>query len=148
MGVANATIKNSVLGHQGINLIGCGLFLVENTQINGSSLVNLRSDYGSTWEGEIVIRNCEYFPRYGAKADAVLIGGHYSGQHDFGYTCYMPEKIKIDGLVINDSNPPDNYQGPKIFAVFNNDYTSETYVEKYPYMITKEIEIKNLTIKS
>jgi hypothetical protein len=148
MGVANATIRNSVLGHMSINIIGCGTFLVENTKVCGGSFLNLRSDYGSTWEGEVIIRNCEYFPRNGAQSDAVLINGSYSGQHDFGYTCYMPEKITIDGLVINDSNPVANYQGPKIFANFNNAYTSESFVEKYPYVITREIEIRNLTIKS
>ena len=148
MGVANATIKNSVLGHQGINIIGCGIFLLENTKVCGTNFINLRSDYGSTWEGELIIRNCEYIPRNGAPSDAVLINGSYSGQHDFGYNCYMPRKITIDGLVINDGNPVNDYQGPKIFSLFNKEYTSETYQEKYPYEITKEIEIKNLTIKS
>ena len=148
MGVANATIKNSVLGHQGINIIGTGIFLIENTKVYGTNLINLRSDYGSTWEGEIIIRNCEYTPRNSAVSDAVLINGSYSGQHDFGYKCYMPEKILINGLVINDSNPVNDYRGPKIFAPFNNKYTSEEYKEKYPYEITKEIDIKNLTIKS
>ena len=148
MGVANATIKNSVLGHQGINLIGSGLFLVENTKVCSSNFINLRSDYGSTFEGDIIIRNCEYLPRNGARSDAVLIGGSYSGQHDFGYTCYMPEKITIDGLIIHDINPPDNYPGPKIFATFNSAYSSDDYIEKYPYVITKEVALKNLTIKS
>ena len=148
MGVANATIKNSTLGHQGINIIGCGIFLVENTKVCGSGFINLRSDYGSTWEGEVVIRNCEFVPRNGIRSDAVLINGSYSGQHDFGYKCYMPEKITIDGLVIDDSNSVSNYLGPKIFATFNPEYTSEAYQEQYPYIITKEIEISNLTIKS
>lgn len=148
MGVVNATIKNSILGHQGINIIGSGTFLVENTKVYGTNFINLRSDYGSTWEGEVIIRNCEYIPRNGIKSDAVLINGSYSGQHNFGYICYMPRKITIDGLVINDSNPVNNYPGPKIFAPFNKEYTSKAYVEQYPYVITKEIEIKNLTIKS
>ena len=148
MGVANATVRNSVLGHMGMNIIGCGQFLVENTKVCGWNFINLRSDYGSTWEGEVIIRNCEYFPRNGAQVDATLINGSYSGQHNFGYTCYMPRKITIDGLIINDINPPDNYRGPKIFAPFNNAYTSETFQEKYPYVITEEIEIKNLTTKS
>ena len=148
MGVANATIKNSVLGHQGMNIIGCGVFLIENTKVCGSNFISLRGDYGSTFEGEFIIRNCEYAPRNGAQADAVLIGGNNSGQHDFGYPCYMPEKITIDGLVINDANPPRNYAGPKIFAPFNNDFKSDDYVEKFPYTITKEIGIKNLTVKS
>jgi len=148
MGVANVTIKNSVLGHMGINLIGSGVALIENTKVCGGTLINLRGDYGSTWEGEIVIRNCEYFPRNGASSDAILIGGNNSGQHHFGYQCYMPRKITIDGLVINDSNPPSNYRGPKIFSDFNRAFTNEEYVEKYPYIITEEIEIHNLTIKS
>jgi hypothetical protein len=148
MGVANATIKNSVLGHQGINIIGCGVFLVENTKVCGTNFINLRSDYGSTWEGEVIIRNCEYVPRNGAQSDAVLISGSYSGRHNFGYTCYMPKKITIDGLEINDSNPVSDYAGPKTFAPFNRAYTSEAYQEKYPYVITEEIVIKNLTVKS
>ena len=147
-GVANATIKNSVLGHMSINIIGCGVFLIENSKVCGSSFINLRSDYGSTWEGEVIIRNCEFFPRNGAPSDVVLINGSYSGQHDFGYTCHMPRKITIDGLVINDSNSVNGYEGPKIFADFNRANTSEEYVEKYPYVITEEVIIGNMTIKS
>jgi len=148
MGVRNATIKNSVLGHMGINLIGAGVFLIENSKVCCSSFLNLRGDYGSTWEGEIIIRNCEFFPRNGAQSDAILLNGSYSGQHDFGYVCYMPRKITIDGLVINDVNPPNNYKGPKLFANFNGAFTSADYVEKYPYVITEEVAIKKLTIKS
>jgi len=147
-GVTNATIKNSVLGHQGVNLIGHGTFLIENTKVCGGVFINLRSDYGSTFNGEVIIRNCEFFPRNGARADAVLIGGSNSGQHDFGYTCYMPRRITIDGLVINDNPPNDSYPGPKIFANFNNAFRSEEYVQQFPYVITEEVEIRNLTVKS
>jgi len=145
MGVANATIKNSVLGHQGINLIGSGVFLIENTKVHAAAFINLRPDYGSTWDGDIVIRNCEFFPRYWT---AVLLNGNNSGQHNFGYTCHMPRKITIDGLVVHDSNPPKDYSGPKLFGAFNNAYTSEAYVEKYPYVITEEVIISNLTAES
>lgn len=148
MGVENVTIKNSVLGHQGINIIGSGVFLIENTKVFSTFFINLRNDYGSSFNGEFIIRNCEYTPRNGAQSDAVLINGYNSGQHDFGYTCYMPRKITIDGLIINDTNPVNGYLGPKIFTPFNKAYTSEKYVEKFPYVITKKIQIENLTIKS
>ncbi|HSM49709.1 MAG TPA: hypothetical protein VK872_17950, partial [Draconibacterium sp.] len=62
MGVANATIRNSTLGHMGINAIGSGTFTVENSTIRGRTLINLRSDYGSTWQGEFIIRNCVFVP--------------------------------------------------------------------------------------
>ncbi len=148
MGVANATIRNSTLGHMGINAIGSGTFLVENSTINGRTLINLRSDYGSTWQGEFIIRNCIFIPAGGKPVSASLIGGSYSGQHDFGYTSYMPERIIIEKLHIDDSNHPDNYHGPAIFGNFNPQMTNENYVEKYPYVKTKEVILKNVTTAS
>lgn len=148
MGVANATIRNSTLGHQGINAIGSGTFTVENSTINGWSLVNLRSDYGSTWQGELIIRDCTFVPGGGKPAKASLIGGSYSGQHNFGYTCYMPEKIIIENLKIDDSKHPEDYQGPAIFANFNPAMTSDSYVEKFPYVKTREVILKNVTVSS
>lgn len=148
MGVANATIRNSTLGHSGINAIGTGTLLIENTTGNGYTFVNLRSDYGSTWEGEIVIRNCIFIPAAGQKVSASLIGGHYSGQHDFGYTCHMPEKITVDGLHIDDRNHPDQYQGPAIFANFNRNNLDDSYLEKHPYVKTREVTLKNVSTAS
>ncbi|NMC41094.1 MAG: hypothetical protein GYA43_07980, partial [Bacteroidales bacterium] len=148
MGVANATIRNSTLGHQGINAIGSGTFLVENSTINGRSLINLRSDYGSTWQGEFIIRNCTFVPAGGRSVTANLIGGSYSGQHNFGYTCYMPEKIIIENLRINDSNHPADYRGPAIFANINPKMTDDSYREEFPYVITREVILRNVTTAS
>jgi hypothetical protein len=148
MGVANATIRNSTLGHQGINAIGSGTFTVENCTIYGRSLINLRSDYGSTWQGEFLIRNCIFVPSGGRTTNASLIGGSYSGQHDFGYTCYMPERITIENLRIDDSKHTDNYKGPAIFADFNPKMTDDSYVEKFPYIRTREVILRNITIAS
>jgi len=148
MGVANATIRNSTLGHMGINAIGTGTFLVENSTIRGRSLINLRTDYGSTWQGKFIIRDCVFVPSNGQKTSASLISGYNSGQHNFGYTCYMPEQITIENLYIDDSNHPENYRGPAIFADFNHEMTDDSYTEKYPYVITKKVILKNVTTAS
>lgn len=148
MGVANATIRNSTLGHMGINAIGSGTFIVENTEIRGRSIVSLRPDYGSTWQGELIIRDCTFVPSDGKPVSASLISGSNSGQHDFGYTCYMPEKITIENLRIDDSNHPEDYQGPAIFGNFNSENTDASYQEKFPYIKTKEVRLKNLTTTS
>jgi len=148
MGVANATIRNSTLGHQGINAIGSGTFTVENSTIRGRTLINLRSDYGSTWQGELLIRNCVFVPANGQPISASLIGGSNSGQHDFGYVCYMPERITIENLKIDDTNHPENYDGPAIFGNFNSKMTDDSYVEKFPYVITKEVILRNMTTSS
>ena len=148
MGVANATIRNSTLGHQGINAIGSGTFIVENSTIYGRNLINLRSDYGSTWQGELLIRNCVFVPSGVRTSSASLIGGSYSGQHDFGYTCYMPEKITIENLHIDDSKHSEDYQGPSVFSNFNPKITDDSFHEKFPYVKTREVILRNVTIAS
>lgn len=148
MGVANATIRNSTLGHMGINAIGSGVLTVENSTIYGSRLINLRSDYGSTWQGEFLIRDCIFVPAGGSLASASLIGGSNSGQHDFGYTCQMPERITIENLHIDDSNHPEDYQGPAIFSDFNPEMTDDSYLEKFPYITTREVFIRNVSTAS
>jgi hypothetical protein len=147
-GVANATIRNSVLGHMGINAIGSGTLMIENTRIYGRSLVNLRSDYGSTWEGTFIIRNCTFVPEAGKPTSPVLINGSYSGLHDFGYPCYMPERIIIENLTIDDSNHPAGYAGPAIFADFNPQTKNSSYVERFPYIKTKEVVMTNVKTSS
>jgi hypothetical protein len=148
MGVANATIRNSTLGHQGINAIGSGTFTVANTTIRGRTLINLRPDYGSTWQGEVFIHHCTFVPAGGKPVSASLIGGSYSGQHDFGYTCYMPERITIEELRIDDSAHPEGYNGPAIFSNFNPDLKDNSYVEKFPYVKTREVILRNVVIAS
>lgn len=147
-GVANATIRNSTLGHMGINAIGSGTFTVENATIHARSLINLRSDYGSTWEGIFIIRNCTFAPKAGVSNNTSLINGSYSGQHHFGYTCYMPERILIENLKIDDTNHPADYEGPAIFSDFNPKMKDETYHEKFPYVLTREVVLKNVSTAS
>ncbi|MCK3683218.1 hypothetical protein [Maribellus sp. YY47] len=148
MGVANATIRNSTLGHQGINAIGSGTFIVEKSTIRGRTLINLRSDYGSTWKGEMIIRDCVFVPANGSSVSASLIGGSNSGQHNFGYTCYMPEKIMIEGLYIDDTNHPEDYRGPAIFTNFNPKMTDDSFVEAFPYITTRQVILKKVTTAS
>lgn len=148
MGVANATIRNSTLGHMGINAIGSGTLTVENSTIRGRSFINLRSDYGSTWQGEFIIRNCIFVPSGGRSANASLIGGFNSGQHDFGYTCYMPDRVIIENLFIDDSNYSADYKGPAIFENINPQMKDDSYLQKFPYLITKEVNLKNITTAS
>ena len=54
----------------------------------------------------------------------------------------------IDGLVIDDRNHPKNYGGPYIFANFNWNNKSADYVEDFPYHLTEEVVLKNVTTTS
>ena len=148
MGVANATIRNSELGHMGVNAIGTGTFLIENSTLYGRNMINLRPDYGSTWEGEFIIRNSKFVPAGGRIVSPHLIGGSNAGQHDFGYQTYMPDQITIENLHIVDTNHPEGYEGPAIFADFNPKMTDETYQEFYPQIRTRKVVLNNVTTES
>ncbi|GEM_PF-2408614 len=149
-GVANVTITGSTLGHQCLNAIGEGLLKVENSTLYGSSFINLRSDYGSTWHGDVEIKNCTWVPKQGQQIGNVsLIGGSFSGQHDFGYECYMPTTINIDGLTVDDSNHNSNYDGIYLLGDITKVKTeADEKAMKYKYHVTDTINIKNFTSKS
>jgi len=85
-------------------------------------------------------------PAGGITSSTSLIGGSYSGQHDFGYTCYMPQRITIETLHIDDYKHTIDYQGPAIFANFNPHMTHDSYLEKFPYVRTREVILSNATI--
>jgi len=146
------TIKNSAIGWHGIVATGQGTLLVENTRVcSDYNMITLRDDYGATWHGEIVIRNCEFVPQGG---DAAIIHGVPARSHDYGYPIGLPAKIIIDGLVIDDTGHRLLYLGPKVFGLFFQAYI-DPYVladfftfPKRPYAVTEEVAIRNLEIKS
>ena len=144
-GVCNATIRNSELGHQGVSLIGYGLFLMENTVVHNNNLISLRVDYGSFWRGNIIVRNCVLVPR-DKKATPCVIAGTYTGKHDFGYQCFMPFQIQVNGLKILDG-AERKYSGPCVFADFNRNY-GPGYMENYPYIRPQMVVVRDVITES
>lgn len=141
------TIRGCTLGHAGLNAVGRGTLIVENSTLNGRSLITLRSDYGSTWEGTVVIRNSRWIPGCGAAVQPNLLNASNDGQHDFGYPCHMPREIVIDGLVIDDRNAPKDYQGPFLFTDPDGPKALAA-AQPFPYRLTEQVTIRNLTTTS
>ncbi len=149
MGVTNATLKGCTLGHQCLNAIGHGTLLVEDCTLYGQNMINLRSDYGSTWNGDVIIRNCTWYPNKTATLtsnNVNVIGGSYSGFHDFGYECYMPRTLTIEGLHVVDGKNSSGYTGINIFGNITPANTGENYDYKvnssgFPYHITESVSI-------
>lgn len=135
-GVLNATIRNSVLGHHGIKIIGSGTALIENTTVLAEDFVDLRPDYGSTWNGDLIIRNCRYYP---TGVSLHIINAENSEDHDFGYTCYLPQRIEIDGLYVNRMG--NNY----LFNMVNSKHLFDFYDAEYPVVPPQEITVRNFS---
>jgi len=156
-GVANVTLLHSTFGVHGINLIGLGTARIENCLMYGNNIVNFRSDYGSHWEGEMIIRDCTWVPGQGGdlKGRYYAIYGQNYEDHDFGYPCMMPENITIENLHVDDSRATSEYEGIILFAPMNparKDAATEKEVTGAavydPYQITKNFRISGYTSKT
>ena len=135
-GVHNISIVDSEIGKV-INFVGSGTAYFENVTVSGGSrsyFLALRSDYGSTWQGDIVIRNCKLVS---SKNSANLIQLSWNSW-DFGYTCYIPN-VDVDGFtIVNKSGatvPSTSVYVFNNFAKINplndsvNPYIAPTYIK-------------------
>ena len=146
MGVSGVyVIRRCTLGHAGLNAIGRGLLTVEDSTLFGRSLINFRSDYGSTWEGDVVIRNCRWIPACGRTCSPQMFYVGNDGEHDFGYPCFMPRRIIIEGLYVDDSNHPEGYQG---LYFLSNPGDSDPADSPFPYARCQKITVRGLTTAS
>ena len=139
-GVANGAIKNSVIGHAGASIIGYGTFLIENSTFMNNRMITLREDYGSSWEGDIIIRNSSISPN--GNGTVYVIAGGNTCNHDFGYVCYMPTNVIIDGLTV------DSTGEAFVFGNLNKECTSDKYTPKYPYVVTKTVKVTGFSSSS
>ena len=120
MGCRNANIKNSDVS--GLRLIGGGTITIENSNVYSATLISLREDFGSTWHGDIIIK------------DVLLFNGNYIASlmyaiwsnHDFGYQTYMPETVIVDNLRLT---------GGDTLRLF-----TEPFVEQYKNILKDEID--------
>jgi len=145
MGVANATIRNTTLGYAGVRAIGFGTLLIENSTIRScNALVSLRSDYGSSWKGDIIVRNCTYAPS-NAPSDGVppLLNGFNVAEHDYGYDCCMPRRFIVEGLTIEDAKHSPK-QALSLFGTFRKMDVKPVR----PYPVTEEVVLRNVKTAS
>ena len=151
-GTFNGAIRNSEIGYVGINLVGSGKFELENSDVYSSHFINLRADYGSTWEGDIILRNVRLHSASAEKRrDVVLIRGQNSRDHDFGYQCYMPKNIEMTNVTILDTRKGSEKavgKTPYIFADFVpvNKSGDKNLTQKYP--ISERVILNNVKLKS
>lgn len=99
MGVTDCTIRRTNLGWMGITAIGFGTFTLENVTSYGDWFVNLREDYGCSWRGRLVIRDCTWHCRGRLHP---LVRACNPGTHDFGYECVLPD-VELDGFTVLDA---------------------------------------------
>lgn len=89
----NSRVFNSTVSWIAIG--GGGDLNIENSEVYSNTLIEMRGDYGSSWDGKIVIKNVTMH-----NTEEPHIFRCSWVNHDFGIQTYIPEEIIIDGLML------------------------------------------------
>ena len=144
-GVYNGKLINSKV--QTVEIIGGGDILIENTTFvatHGMAIM-LRSDYGSTWNGNLKIKNCRL--EDDARSAGAVVTATWAN-HFFGYDCHLPN-IEIDNLTFK--NPKEKIA---LLAIgywdkatagenFTKNSLSDGTKNENPYFMPEYLKVKN-----
>lgn len=145
IGSQNIVIRDCYIGDKGLTLIGSGTLIIENTTINSFTILNLRPDYGATWDGDIVIRNCvldtQRYSNQNAKFSVITVSAVLN--HEYGYELHLGDKFVIleNITVLEKEDRPDK------FVVINYLLSESNMTEKkaQPHIIADNITVKNVS---
>lgn len=145
-GVHNLTIENSEIGVHGISVVGSGALNIINSNCktrNSNTFINLRSDYGATWNGNINIINCTLKGINAIPQIISLKTTYDNGKlHEYGYDLYLPN-VYIDGLKIEDENISEENESLYIFYNGSNETGTDNGDIRNNYNLPQNIIIKN-----
>lgn len=154
-GLYNVDINNCKLGYQGIRFVGYGIANINNTDVyNGIEFVQLRNDYGATWDGDININNCSLNINDNDDQVKAIVKSYHTPDWDFGYKCYIPNlninnfkfignsTNKCDVLATRDyDNFPSNLANNIDYSISYDENVSNNV---YPQIMCKYIKLNNL----
>lgn len=148
MGVSGGyVIRRTTLGHQGLKAIGRGQLLLEDSAVHADSLIEFRSDYGSTWNGDVIVRHSRWVLPADVRARPAVFSMQNDGQHDFGYPCSMPRTILIDGLLIDDRALKAKGSTAGV-ALFSDPAGKTEGPRPFPYRLTEQLVVRGVKTAS
>ena len=115
---------------QAFELIGKGTFTVKNVKwfsynATASSVLALRGDYGSTWDGEIVIDGLDL---YATAPELTLVPFGFANWY-FGYKCHIPN-VSIKGVRVFDKVTRNPMPAGYPVNIYSKGIAAEPYMHK------------------
>lgn len=136
----NITIIDSEIGQKGLTVTGGGELHLENTACYSNTFISFRNDYGSRWDGNILLKNCRLYPNKQGTSAVLQYGAK---DLDYKYSIGYANKIKIGDFVI------DYKSVPKSDAVcwIVNAVPVSSYTQSGKLFFPSEIEVRNVSVK-
>lgn len=141
MGVTNIHLKDCTFGYMGVQMVGFGKMVIEGCEIHRNNLIYLRDDYGSSWDGDVYLKDCTLVPPH-PQSGIALIGGYNPGTHDFGYPCKLPRLVVIDGLTVENAGAKAE-NVPYIFGHFGRDASRN---DLQPYDLPEKVIMRRVKV--
>lgn len=154
-GVTNLYVSDSTIGDKGFTLTGKGRFYAKNVKMDRSwAIVRLRPDYGSTWDGSIVLNGVDYIIDDDISVNPYLIYSRNYQTWDYGYKTYFPQlyanNIKFDLSYVKKSSKQITLMGlsADVPTTLNNSckysFKGSTRMQKLQ-IVNKKSSLKDLT---
>ena len=131
-GVYNTTMKNCDVSL--IRLIGGGNFTLDTVNFyfaQGGAPIQLREDYGGTFNGDLVIKDCKI---YTIQASILGLISAPTANWDFGYGTYFPN-VYIDNLQLMNAQTE--------LQILANEKDSYSSSNKFPYRSPLHEDVSN-----
>lgn len=144
MGVHNLTIRDSALGRKGIAVSGYGKMFIENIKAYSPYVIDLRRDYGASWDGEISINGINQIR---TKDEPMgLINAEFRTDFDYGDTgrfAGLGTKLNINNYTFDNNNITTTGSNWYVRLVRLMPTTADVNVLKYTYYLPHEMTFDN-----
>ena len=138
------TIENSVIGKQGISLMGGGELNIENTSVDRFIFLELRGDYGAHWDGNITIKNCKLFGDLLSEDHQIIL--HHQNGEEFGFPLVFGQNIKVENFTFDYTALPTQDKAAHLIN-YRNPVTPTKYLYNDKLITLPEnIEMKNIHV--
>lgn len=138
-GIRNLYISDSTIGDKGLTLTGSNYFFAKNLIIDRSDqIIELRSDYGSSWDGIMVLNNVKYIVNDSISSPTIITSKNE--QKNYGYNNYFPELYIKDVLI-----DTDTYNSTKNIYIISL-YESASSNALYKYKFKGNINLFNIKL--
>lgn len=141
-GITNLYLSDTIIGNSGFSVIGNGYLYAKNIKVDGPSwMISLPGEYGSSWDGNIVIDGAQYI--VGGREVPEIFRVRNSQDHYFGYTTYFPN-VYIRNMNI-DTSQSSSFSSLNFLNINNSTISNETN-DNSKYYFKENIYVQNISI--
>jgi len=138
-GIRNLYISDTTIGSKGLVLTGSNYFYAKNLIVDrADQIIELRKDYGSSWDGVVVLNNIKYIVSDNSSSPTIITS--MNEQKNYGYNNYFPELyikyVTIDTKTYNSSKN----------AYIISFYESTSSNAPYKYSFKGNINLVNINL--